>query len=238
MILSQSIISYPDCKIRAPPYLSYSCRWTKKPANLHSGQKNNDSFWHIAIPQCYLSLPSSSSLCLADTCHGPDSESLFRQTHRAALSQCHSTGLRESEREWREKSLLRLHALLLFDWSLLWNRSIFCFPRSVETEYIKLRSVFRHGWNANISCPWNEIISVPAEPKREYIFPFLQPVHRYLPGAMRAAQIHNSRSTCICRVTQVHIQTYWLYWLTQIDPDITAKAGSMKSNKFYTLYNT
>lgn len=57
----------------------------------------------------------------------------------------------------------------------MWNRSIFwlwsaCFPRSVDTEYIKLRSVFRHGWNANISCPWNQIISVPAEPQKRIYF--------------------------------------------------------------------
>lgn len=88
----------------------------------------------------------------------------------------------------------------------MWNRSIFWvwssrFPRSVETEYIKLRSVFRHGWNANISCPWNQIISLPAEPKREIFFLPFSPTGTQVPAWSDERERCTDPNACSTRVS-------------------------------------
>lgn len=156
------------------------------------------------------SLPLSSSLCLADTCHGPDSESPLK--HAGLL--CHGIIQQASEREAREIAPLFPYSLYL--------TSLWC-----ETaQYSGFgAAAFPDQWRLNtlsggpcsgmaemqiFHTPEIKSFQYLLNPKENIFFPFFPTSTQHLPGAMRGSsvQFHNARSTCTCRVTQVDLQTF------------------------------
>lgn len=168
-----------------------------------------------------LSPPLSFFPSQADTCHGHDFP-VLSETNAQGLFVTLSFNRPNRERGERNLRCASVHPFYLTSlWCETAQYSEFeaaAFPDQRKTEYIKSRSVCRQGWNANISCPRNQIISVPSEPKREYIvnFFFFSPIHRYLPTATSTCVCKSPYSRCsdfynfgICRFTQLTLEYFW-----------------------------
>lgn len=163
-LLTRSLLLVGVLQLLRGSWLHECCR-KKRGTSLKSGVKRNYSpscSQSGSVPVAAFVIPLQPS--------GPSSQPRPPASPRDTLTGrlCHSSPCLGSRGVRGERNG---SCVFLFDRSLVWNHSIFCvcsrcLPRSLDTEFIQSRPVFRQGWNANISCPWNQIISAPTEPKK------------------------------------------------------------------------
>lgn len=149
--------------------------------------------------------------------------SLLSDKHTGLLCQCHSTGLRERKRKRQGKSLLCFHAL--FYLTSLWceTAQYSGFGAAAFPDQWRLNTLSRSPCSGMVEIqifhgPEIKSFQYLLNPKENIFFLFFQPVHRYLPGAMRGstAQIHNA-----CSFKTLSI----LFRLTQLIPISLPKQG-------------